>query len=343
MCFLLYNDLIMKKALITVGIIILFLGVFYTYLWFASRIKYHVDYGISFNRQHAQFLGLVWEKAYIDMLDELKPRYIRLSATWNEAESEQGKFKSPEIDWQMAEADKRGIKVALVVGQKAPRWPECHVPGWAESLSAEEYKQELLDYIKTIVERYKNNPALEIWQVENEPFIRFRFGNCERFDESLVKEEINLVKSLDQAHKIMITDSGELSTWRKASRAGDIFGTTLYRVVRTPGGHVWTYDWLPAAFYRLKAKFWSLDIKNVFVSELQAEPWFVDSNPNSASIAEQEETMNPERLQKHFDYVSRIGVTRAYLWGAEWWYWMKEKQGDARYWNFVKEKLLLTK
>lgn len=311
----------------------------YAFFWLASIKSYKVDYGISFSKEHAESLGLDWKQTYLAMLDELKPKYIRISATWMETEPEQGKKNGSAVDWQMLEAAKRGVKVTLVVGQKAPRWPECHVPGWANDLSGDDYRQAAKDYVRYAVERYRNHPALEIWQVENEPYIKFRFGECEKFDESLVKEEIDLVHSLDTRHKIMVTDSGELSTWISASRAGDIFGTTVYRIVRTPSGWYWRYDWMPAGFYKWKAKLFNRSYDDFFVSELQAEPWFVDSNPTDTDLSEQEKTMNPDRLKSHLKYVERIGVSRAYLWGVEWWYWMKERQGDGRYWEMVREKL----
>lgn len=313
--------------------------IFYGFLWFSSQRIYPIEYGISFSKQHAQSLGLDWQKVYLALLDELKPKYLRFSATWMEIEPQRGSFDWGDIDWQMAEAAKRDVEVTLVVGQKAPRWPECHVPGWALDLSESEYRRELVVYLQAVIERYQNHQALEIWQVENEPFIKFRFGECQRFEESLVKEEIEFVRFLDPEHKIMVTDSGELSTWRQASRVGDIFGTTVYRVVKTPLNIYWSYDWLPAAFYRWKANFWGLDVKNVFISELQAEPWFVDTNPTNTAIEEQEKSMDPERLTKHLKYASQIGTPRAYLWGVEWWYWMKENKGDKRYWEMVKEEL----
>ena len=239
----------------------------------------------------------------------------------------------------MFQAAKRGTKVVLVVGQKAPRWPECHVPDWAHELDEIEYKKFVKTYITNIVERYRNHQALEVWQVENGPYIKFKFGDCENFDEDLVKEEIALVKSLDKKHKIVITDSGELSTWFRASKAGDIFGTTVYRIVMTPGGKYWNYDWLPAGFYKLKAKLFGPSYEDFWVSELQAEPWFTNSDPTNTPVEDQEKSMNPERLQKHIDYVQHMGVSRAYLWGVEWWYWIKEAKQDDRYWEIVKDVL----
>ena len=319
--------------------IIIIIIVVYTALWLFSIKKYPVDYGISFNINHAKSLDLDWKETYLAMLDDLKPKYIRISATWSDAESERDVFDSANVDWMMLEAGKRKVGVTLAIGQKAPRWPECHVPSWTSGLDQEEYRQELKNYIKYIVERYRNHPALDIWQVENEPYIKFRFGECARFDEEVVKDEIELVHSLDSQHKVLITDSGELSTWRKAIKAGDIFGTTVYRIVMTPNGFYWNYDWLPAGFYKLKYKLWFPGDKPFIASELQAEPWFTDAGVEGTSVEEQEKTMNLERLQKHFDYVEKMGVSRAYLWGVEWWYFMKEVNDDERYWEIVREKL----
>lgn len=326
----------MIKNILLVIVLVIVGG--YALLWFLSIKIYPVEWGISFNHDHATSLGLDWKKTYIEMLTDLKPKYIRIAAMWSDVESTQGKFNFENVDFILDEAAKRGVKVALVVGQKTPRWPECHVPGWYKTVSVKE--KFLYQYVQKVVERYREHPALEIWQVENEPFIQFAFGDCAAFDESLVAEEIRLVRSLDSSHKIMVTDSGELSTWRKAIKAGDLFGTTIYRVVRAPGGFYFYYDWLPAGFYRFKALLYGRNMGDVYVAELQAEPWFTDSNPSDTPIDEQEKSMNPERLQKHLNYVTHIGVPRAYLWGVEWWAFMKEKKNDARYWELVKKELI---
>ncbi|MBU2542178.1 beta-galactosidase [Patescibacteria group bacterium] len=330
-----------KKHLITfilIDIIIIIL-VLYVALWIMSIKKYPVDYGISFNIDHAESLGFDWQETYLAMLDELQPKYIRISANWSDTEEVRDKFDSTDVDWMMLEAGKRKVGVVLTIGQKAPRWPECHVPSWTSGLDQEEYREELKNYIKYIVERYRNHPALDIWQVENEPYINFRFGECAYFDEGVVKDEIELVKSLDSKHKVLVTDSGELSSWRKAIKAGDIFGTTVYRIVMTPKGYYWNYDWLPVGFYKLKYKFWFPGDKPFIVSELQAEPWFTGEGAVYTQVEVQEKSMNPERLQKHFNFVERMGVSRAYLWGVEWWYWMKIEKQDERYWEIVKEKM----
>lgn len=322
----------MKSTLIL--IIISIAGITF-YLWNLNRQTFPVEYGISFSQNHASSLGLDWKETYTTMLKELKPKYIRIAAMWSEVEKKKDIYDFGDVDWMMNEAGKYHARVTLVVGQKAPRWPECHVPEWLVDYSDAENEKYLMDYIEATVNRYKSHPALEFWQVENEPFIRFEFGDCHRYREDLVEEEIALVKSLDKPHKIIITDSGEISSWHKAIKAGDYFGTTLYRIVRSSKGKIWNYDWLPPVFYRLKAALWGRDLNTFFVSELQAEPWFTGAGANETPIEIQEETMNPERLEKHLDYVTHIGVSRAYLWGVEWWYWMKKTHEDSRYWDLV--------
>jgi len=303
-----------------------------------SGKRYHVEYGLSFNQEHALDLGLNWRKVYTHMLEDLNPPYIRIAAMWNDVEPERGVFDFGNVDFMMDKAAANGTKVVLVVGQKAPRWPECHVPDWY-TWGIDSTHGDILYYVENVVKRYKDHPALEIWQVENEPFIGFKFGDCDDFNVDAVEDEIELVKELDPEHKIMITDSGELSTWIPAAFAGDIFGTTMYRIVRTPWGMVFSYDWMPAGFYKLKAKLLGRGYDDFYIAELQAEPWFSDSNPWNTPIHLQEKTMNPDRLKKHMDYAERVGSPRAYLWGVEWWYFMKEYQKDTRYWDIVKEKI----
>lgn len=310
--------------------------VVYIFLWVSSYKKYPVDFGVSFSKEHAIYLGLDWKKTYESILTDLKPKFIRLSAPWGDIEKIKDTFDFTDIDYMMNEAKKAGVKVTLVIGQKAPRWPECYVPDWASKLSSKEYEENLNSYLTQIVNRYKTNSALELWQVENEPFINFKFGECANFRPDLVDEEKKLVNYLDQPHWTIVTDSGELGLWKKASQLGDLFGTTLYRIVRSPNGMIWTYDWLPPAFYRYKAIVNGIHLESMFISELQAEPWFTGPGPNETPIAEQMKTMNSKRMNKNINFVKKIGVSRAYLWGAEWWYWMKEKNNDSSFWDIAK-------
>lgn len=305
-----------------------------------SQTRTHVQYGVSFNKEHARWLGPDWRETYTAIVSDLQPKYIRLSAPWNEIEPSRGQFKFGDLDWQIDEAAKIGANITLVVGQKIPRWPECHMPEWVGALSPAERKDALLAYVRAVVERYRERPNIEYWQVENEPFIRFSFGECEYFDSAYTHDEISLVRALDPGRKIVVTDSGELGTWYRASRAGDFLGITLYRVVRRPSGAVFSYDWLPALHYRLKSILLGRGVDRLIVSELQAEPWYGgDAVPHTATRDEYEKTFSPERFEKTLAYVERVGTHRAYLWGVEWWYWAKAVNSDTRYWDIAKKAL----
>ncbi len=317
--------------------ILLVIALGYGALWVLNRHEYPVEYGVSFSKSYATELGLDWKKTYTAILTDLKPKFVRVNVQWNEVEAEPGKFDFSTTDFLLNEAQKNNVKVLLAIGQKVPRWPECYFPAWFDA--AENKDEAVLKYLTTTVEHYKKHPALEFWQVENEPYIPFDFGVCHNFNPNLVSKEIATVRGLDPDHKILVTDSGELSTWRRAMRAGDLFGTTLYRTVAGPMGWHFNYDWVPASFYRVKGMVFRRPFSEMFVAELQAEPWFAGSGPLDTPAEESEKTMNPARLQKHLDLVKHIGMPRTYLWGAEWWYFMKEVKGDARYWDTVKNNL----
>ncbi len=328
-------NVIFKILLIVVGVVLFLYIIFILF----SFKKFPVEYGISFNQNHASSLGLDWRETYDAMLGDLKPKHVRIAAMWSEVEKTKYEYNFDDVDWMIGRAHDEGVKVILVVGQKAPRWPECHVPDWIGEYTSSGAAAHLREYVRRTVERYKDHPALDMWQIENEPFIRFTFGECAGYKKDLIYDEIGIVRDLDPDRKIIITDSGELSTWWKSTRTGDIFGTTLYRVVRTPNGHIFTYDWLPAGFYRLKSRALGRSYDEFFVSELQAEPWFSDASAQNTPIEEQENTMNPKRLQKHLDVASKVGASRVYLWGVEWWYWMKKTQNNSEYWDLIKNSI----
>jgi hypothetical protein len=176
--------------------------------------------------------------------------------------------------------------------------------------------------MEKIFMRYKNHPALEIWQIENEPFLSFGF--CRPFTKEMLQEELALVKKIDSNHNTLVTDSGELSTWRDTATAGDLFGTTLYRVVWNKTLGYVNYDFVPPVMYRLKLLLNSRSPSQAFVAELQAEPWIPDGTVLSTDLKEQAKSMNVDRLKKNVEFAQKTGFSRTYLWGVEWWYWLEQ-------------------
>ncbi len=184
--------------------------------------------------------------------------------------------------------------------------------------------------LKEIVLRYEESPAIKYWQIENEPF--FSFGECPAVDEKFFASEISLAKSLDQ-RPILVTDSGEIPLWFKAAKYGDIVGATTYRKVWMDKlGFYFSYP-ISAVFYARKAaiidKFFG---KKVIGVELQAEPWCT-MKLTECPPEEQMKTLSIEKFNKHIKFARDTGLSEFYLWGAEWWYYMKTVKNDNRYWN----------
>lgn len=283
--------------------------------------------GATFSKSYAEHLGLDWKETYTAALDDLGLRHLRIPAYWDDIQPSPTKYDFANIDWQIDEAAKRKATVILAVGRKLPRWPECHVPGWAKEMDETEIRKKILVMLETTVKRYRNDPAIVAWQVENEPF--FSFGLCPEPDRAFLKQEIAVVRSIDN-RPIMVTESGELSTWLNAASVGDILGISTYRVVwnRYIGYFFWP---ITPRYYTGRIEAVRSLVDKIVVSELQAEPWIVGSI-ESQPIDEQLKIMNPERLDDNISFARRIGLSEIYLWGIEWWYWLKSR-GQPEMWE----------
>ncbi len=330
----------MKKTFKVAGIIIGTLLVAYLASFTLSFGNGHPETGLSFSEFYArEGLGLDWKAAYQSILSELNPKNLILMAYWQYLEPNQGKFDFSDLDWQMNIAQKENRNVILAIGQRVPRWPECHIPEWAK-LNKENYHQSLLDYLTQVVNHYKSYSAITYWQVENEPYLS-SFGECPPFDQNLFHEEISLIKKLDPTRLVVTTDSGELGWWFGAAKHTDVLGTTLYRVVSAPLIGIFRFFFIPPAFYPAKAaavQFLS-GVSKVFISELQAEPWAMNGAPLVyESMSAQTSDFSTSTLLNNFQFAQRTGLNPVYLWGSEWWYWRKTR-GDPSFWDLGKQIL----
>lgn len=190
--------------------------------------------------------------------------------------------------------------------------------------------------MKETVERYRDREVITTWQVENEPFLVF-FGECPPLDVDFLEQEVSLVKKLDSSRPVLLTDSGELSVWYRAAKRGDQFGTTMYRMIYKGGWGYVTYPIGPN-FFRAKERLVRLltDQDHFSVIELQAEPWASGWVAN-VPLEEQFITMNERLLEENVTYARRVGFEDIYLWGGEWWYWLKVKKDYPVVWEKGKE------
>ncbi len=289
-------------------------------------------YGITFSSQQASDLGLDPKAAYLSLLDDLGVRQLRLGAYWNEIEPSAGKYDFSQLDWQLEEASKRNATVILTVGRKAPRWPECFEPDWAKEMTETEAEDQQVAMVQNVVSHYWNDPTITMWQLENEPFVGW-FGVCPPPNPKLLQRELDVIRSISNK-PVLITDSGELSIWNQAARFGDVFGTTMYTIT---WNQYWGYSHLPipALYYRLRARLWGRQPKDVLVMELQAEPWSPATPLATTPIEEQMKSMNMTQFQHNVQLAHDTGFGDVYLWGAEWWIWMKD-HGHPEFWDYAK-------
>ncbi len=288
--------------------------------------------GITFSKSYAEYLGLDWKDSYLALLDDLKIKNVRLIAQWDEVEPKFNQYYFDDLDWMLSEAKERDVRVIMTIGRRVPRWPECHDPVWLAKLEPNKARFEQLQMIKDAVKHFKVYDNIAIWQVENEPFLG-TFGECPAMTTAQLKEEIAWVKTLDN-RPILVTDSGELNSWFEIANLGDKFGHTLYREVYNKYiGYF--HHVFPPAFYFYKAKLNQLSTNDVIAVEVQAEPWVPD-NKDLKKDYESVLPRFPARLLKdNTSFASRTGASEIYLWGAEWWYFMKEKN-HPEYWEMAR-------
>jgi hypothetical protein len=285
-----------------------------------------MKFGFTFSEPYAESFGLSPAAALGALVDELGLRVVRLCVYWDRTEPRPGAFDFRSLDWQVEEAARAGLKIVLAVGQKAPRWPEFHHPPWT-SQSDPDLGEHVLRLVEAAVRHFQNTP-ISVWQVENEPY--FAFGGPP-IEESLLRREIELVRRLD-GRPVMLTESADKGDWRKPARLCDLLGVNLYTRLWNERRYVDIR--VAPAQYRAKARTVVPSVDKVIVAELQAEPWGpVPVRELSASEAAQ--TMNPERLRRNVEIAGTAGFDAALFWGAEWWYWLRER-GDPAMWEAVR-------
>ena len=322
--------LILKLILAALVLVLVFIALT------LPAVPKEVSYGVSFSNFHAKELGLDWKETYRALLDDLGVRKLRIPAYWPDIEPERDVYDFSTLDYEVREARARDAEIILAVGRRLPRWPECHVPHWVGTMPWDEEKMEIRQYMTAVVERYKDEPAVTYWQVENEPYLSaFAHEQCGELDEAFLEEEIALVRSLDTRHPILVTDSGNLGKWMGAYRNGDAFGTSLYMYFWSPDvGQFKTK--LPTMVYRLKERLMELlyGAKPTFLIELSLEPWLPEPTAN-ASIDTQLSRMDTEKFDEIVLFARTTSFDTQYLWGVEWWYYMKGK-GHPEFWDKAK-------
>lgn len=288
-----------------------------------------VIFGISYDPTYAEYLGLEPKATYQEILTDLGIKSVRLSALWNRIEPQQDKFDFSELDWYVNEAKKHQVQVLLAIGYKLPRWPECRAPKWLKNPQERQLKM-----LESVIKHYEKDSTIWAYQLENEPLLDF--GVCPPPDRAFLKKEVTFVRSLTQK-PIIITDSGELRPWVTPMKLGDIFGTTLYRVVENPLIGQFVYPLKPW-FYRIKSdlvrQFFAPNNQKTIIVELQAETWSNKTLPETP-LDVQLTNFSLQQFKDTVNFAQKTGFDEIYLWGVEWWYYLSQ-HGHPEYLQFAK-------
>jgi len=323
-----------SKILILVGIFFILVAMLVSMFRFSHKNQ-PVEYGVSYSAEYAISFGLDWEETYKAILDQLSIKKLRLMSYWSSIELRQSIYDFKKLDKQFDLAASANAKISLAIGLRQPRWPECHEPNWAKNLSDQAWEEALTKYTLAVVERYKNHPALESWQLENEYYNKDFGKNCRNYDTARLQAEYDAVKNVDNTHPIIMNQSNQFGVPLRNPHS-DSYGFSIYRRVyeaRFLKRYV-THP-IPAWFHSLRAQIVeNLYSKPVIIHELQAEPW--GNKPlTELSKTEQDQTMSQKQLIKNLNYAEATGIKVQYLWGAEWWYW-RLQHGDSSIWETIR-------
>jgi hypothetical protein len=362
-----------RMQVLAIALLVPFLLVAPLHLFMPATAKAHgipapVQVGISFSPQRAAYLGLDYRGAF-KRLEAMHFRVIRLSTYWDQVDRE----GYDQLDWLMSEARKSHQPIALTVGMKALGWPEFFIPASAVPVGGlhqgqdvatdSAFREAALSFVDATVDRYRDNPVLIAWQVENEPFNR---AGPQRLwiDAEFLRDEIASVRALDGHHRPVIVnafshfnlvfdqasarqgfdfrqwlgfdaDSAERDGLSVLGR-GDVLGLDVYTAIgyQFLGSDHMSHadgDW-PDRLARVR-ELAHKQGKLAWITEAQAEPWESSdlnyANPKSTS---------PSAIRGIFANLKDAGFTTVLFWGSEYWLWRAD-QGDTRWVDTIKDIL----
>ncbi len=306
-------------------------------------------YGVSYSFEQAGWYGLDPKKSYIELLSAAKFDWVRLPFFWDQMVDENGIFNKnfEDLEFAVKEAKIRNIKVVIVVGAKTPYYPEYHLPDriksqlkFGDTITANHpVAKDILAIDKKVGEALSAHDNIAFWQVENEPFLAN--VNNWKIDESLVRAEVETIRSADSKHRPIILNHVGPSAFDKKYRRlldilkpGDVLGVNAY--FKTQGVHlasfkigakeiripwpkwlVWpVQSWflLSPDYEGLKNEVGAKSIK-LWVLEMQAEPYVRTLNDaNAASFA-----FCPQDILAGDQFLKSSKVESVGLWGAPFW------------------------
>jgi hypothetical protein len=307
-----------------------------------------VALGTSFARWRADALGLDYRAAF-ERICAMRFTLIRLSASWREV----AQFGYGHLDWLLGEAERVRQPVLLTVGMKALGWPEFYLPEGMHPCDAA-VQRRAIAHVRDVTLRYRDNPMLMVWQIENEPFNRSG-PQALWIPRRVVRAEAEAVRSLDRKRPQLVTSfahfdegmdrssSRHQSKWKRRLRLalpaerealsilhrGDILGLDVYPSIgwldadgRNQVARAAPDQFAAVARWQRIAREQG---KHLWVTEAQAEPWEARRQTLGNPLS-----IQPEAIGELVNRLIGIGVETILLWGSEYWLWRADN-GDPRW------------
>jgi hypothetical protein len=323
--------------------------------WPSTAAEGRPEYGVNFSCKQAQYLGLDCTRLFATVLDDLGVRHVRIAAYWSDIERRPGVYDFSSVDRLLDMAAERGAGVTVSVGMKGQRYPEFWFPAWlrrATQIPDNGFPEDnplvqeaIFPYLEAAARHIGAHPAVEAIQVENEPFVHFQgHANGWHIRKEFLAREIATVRAADPGgHPIVVSHASWVTmddTWRWILENTDAVAQSVY-TKRQRGPWPWLYIFP----YRIgpltpdlpgQARVAAELGKQLWIGELQAEPYEHPSVDIRSIPTAEAASFSPRWLRENVRLAARSGASRVYLWGVEWWAYLREKRGEPELWEEAK-------
>jgi hypothetical protein len=346
------------RIFLPVAFLFVSLYLFSTCAWYETAPAGSPVFGVNFSCRQADYLGLDCFALFAEVLDDLGARYVRLSAYWSGIERRPGVYDFSEIDRLLDLAHSRGALVTVTVGMKAQRYPEFWLPRWlAPQITAPvkgfpedtpALQEALFPYLEATAAHLGAHPAVEAFQVENEPFTAPEsISKGWSIRPEFLLREIDAVRAADPGGHPIVVNHGSWSRWDTRWRwivdNADVLGQSVY-TKRQHGPWPWFYlqpfrwGWFTPALPE-QARTAEERGKALWITELQGEPFehpAVDLRRTPTGAAD---SNSPAWLRQNVELARRSGASRVYVWGVEWWAYLRDRRDDPSLWMIGRETI----